>query len=96
MPRYVARIELNGPPPPSVYDKLREQMATASFQKTVTADTGDVWLLPDGLYVGILVTDDVAQARQWIKANVDAVWSSSEIIVFRYSEAAWNGLFPLS
>lgn len=95
MAHYTIRIELNGPPKSEIYDAVHEAMSRAGYERWIQSDKGGYWKLPDGMYDGTSArhyTDE----RDAISAIVKATWSSSEIIVFRYDEAAWVGLDRLT
>ncbi|WP_267348166.1 hypothetical protein [Sphingomonas sp. GM_Shp_2] len=92
MSTFAMRIELNGPPPRSVYDRLHEALARSGFNRSIVGYDGKRYKLPDGMYVGNLNTNDSVAAHDHIKSVVNSVHNSSEVVAFLYSSSAWTGL----
>lgn len=96
MPLYTSRIELNGPPGSSVYDAVHDALFNAGYKRWILGERGGYWKLPDGMYVGWSQNIDMMTELEHVKSIVRPIWQPSEIIVFKYSEAAWNGLERLT
>lgn len=92
MPKFVARIELNGPPPSATYDRLHEAMGKIGFYRVILGSDGAYYKLPDGLYVGELSTTLATDAHDTIRRYANTASSSYELAVFLYEQAAWSGL----
>lgn len=96
MARFTARIELNGPPNSRVYESVHEALFQAGYQRWILSEKGAYWKLPDGMYVGMSSRPTVTDELEAVKRIVRPIWANSEIIVFEYYDAAWNGLTRLT
>lgn len=96
MPNYAARIELNGPPKSEIYEKLHDAMHNAGYERWILSSKGGYWQLPDAMYVGNSSRQQVSDEVKAIKKVVGAVWSSFEIIIFKYDGSSWDGLTRLT
>lgn len=92
MTRFVARVELNGPPPRTTYVTLHDALSNAGFHRYIDGTDGNIYKLPDGTYVGILNTTDEFAALDYVKNVVSSVHHNAEVAIFMYTNSAWIGL----
>lgn len=83
MSDYVIRVELNGYPDGSVYDRLHEAMYNARAKRTILADDGLTYALPHATYIGTSDLNPVATANLILDV-VRPIWKDCDVIVFRY------------
>jgi hypothetical protein len=91
---FVLRIELKDVPESKsreVYEKLHLQLQKSGFIKRIQADTGTWYKLPDATYIYARASD-TESVRNLAATCAGLTGYGSRVIVFEYSNSAWQGL----
>lgn len=91
MAAYLARVELFGKPSWEDFDRLHAAMGRKGFSKTIKADTGVVYDLPNGTYYRE-TSADLNTVTDDAKAAATSVWNDAGVLATLTNGIRWNGL----
>lgn len=86
---YIIRIELNGSPSSTAYERLHEVMRLSNTSRTIAGDDGLTYSLPHATYIGQSPRTAI-EVRDMLLPDIEAIWFDCDVIVFRYDQTAWK------
>lgn len=91
MARYIVRVELYGRPGWEDFDRLHTAMERKGFARTIEADSGVVYDLPNATYYRE-TSATLSSVLDDAKTAASASWKDSGVLATLTNGIMWNGL----
>ena len=88
MSKFTVRVQLNGAPDQSDYERLHAALRKSGFSQTITGGDGTEFYLPHAEY-DHESEHSSDQVRESVRAITKGVWDSAYVLVTKVLERSW-------